>query len=434
MNQTTLMKVCNAQASAGQAVERRPQGLSEHLPQEVQLKLLMLSRAALFCAALAVAPCIALSGASTSALADSGGYRRPGDIGVDRVPDGAPRAAPRRRAAATGARRRPAVATSPGRPATSRSRGPTAAQALQQYRASQQPRRPAGRQWPPRRARMRSGATVAMRRAVRRATERRRASPAATARRRSGPCSGRCRHPTARRISGNPRPIRPTSNGASRPCATRTRRRGWRPLATGRRQHRAMRARRAPPPRVARAWCGWCCSSRRRCSCCCGWRAAAPPASPPPAPRRRCPGSAATRFRVGQTIPLDPAPFLLAAGVTKVQPPPASGMISVEAVGLLDDAGVRLHRLYLPGRHRVLPTASRRRRRAGRVPLLLPARRGPSGQPGRVGRVARSGAGDDRLAGVPDQGRQDLRPRLGARADAGSRRVSRPRRCRRSAG
>ena len=61
-------------------------------------------------------------------------------------------------------------------------------------------------------------------------------------------------------------------------------------------------------------------------------------------------GSAATRFRVGQTIPLDPAPFLLAAGVTKVQPPSGSGMISVEAVGLLEDAGVQLHRLYLPGR------------------------------------------------------------------------------------
>ena len=61
-------------------------------------------------------------------------------------------------------------------------------------------------------------------------------------------------------------------------------------------------------------------------------------------------GRGTTRFRVGQTIPLDPAPFLLAAGVTKVQPPPGSGMISVEAVGLLDDAGAQLHRLYLPGR------------------------------------------------------------------------------------
>jgi hypothetical protein len=61
-------------------------------------------------------------------------------------------------------------------------------------------------------------------------------------------------------------------------------------------------------------------------------------------------GSATTRFRVGQTIPLDPAPFLLAAGATKVKPPTESGMISVEAVGLLQDAGVQLNRLYLPGR------------------------------------------------------------------------------------
>ena len=61
-------------------------------------------------------------------------------------------------------------------------------------------------------------------------------------------------------------------------------------------------------------------------------------------------GSATMRFRVGQTIPLDPTPFLLAGGATKVQPPPGAGMISVEAVGLLEDAGIRLHRLYLPGR------------------------------------------------------------------------------------
>ena len=60
-------------------------------------------------------------------------------------------------------------------------------------------------------------------------------------------------------------------------------------------------------------------------------------------------GSAATRFRVGQTIPLDPAAFLLARGLSKVHPPPGSGMISVEAIGLLDDSGVQLHRLYLPG-------------------------------------------------------------------------------------
>ncbi|MGC1884872.1 MAG: DUF2491 family protein, partial [Stellaceae bacterium] len=60
-------------------------------------------------------------------------------------------------------------------------------------------------------------------------------------------------------------------------------------------------------------------------------------------------GSAATRFRVGMTMPVDPSPFLLAAGLTKVQPPEGSSMISVEVVGLLREGGVLLHRLYLPG-------------------------------------------------------------------------------------
>ena len=49
------------------------------------------------------------------------------------------------------------------------------------------------------------------------------------------------------------------------------------------------------------------------------------------------------------TMPVDPSPFLLAAGLTKVQPPEGSGMISVEVVGLLREGGVLLHRLYLPG-------------------------------------------------------------------------------------
>ncbi len=62
-------------------------------------------------------------------------------------------------------------------------------------------------------------------------------------------------------------------------------------------------------------------------------------------------GSEASRFRVGMTIPLDQSPFLLAAGATKVKPPPESGgMISVEALGLVVDGAVSLHRLYLPGR------------------------------------------------------------------------------------
>ena len=60
-------------------------------------------------------------------------------------------------------------------------------------------------------------------------------------------------------------------------------------------------------------------------------------------------GSAQSRFRVGMTFPVDPSPFVLAAGTTKVKPPEAGGMISVEAVGLVNDGGVALHRLYLPG-------------------------------------------------------------------------------------
>lgn len=60
-------------------------------------------------------------------------------------------------------------------------------------------------------------------------------------------------------------------------------------------------------------------------------------------------GSATTRFRVGMTMPVDPSPFLLAAGLTKVQPLEGSGMVSVEVVGLLREGGVLLHRLYLPG-------------------------------------------------------------------------------------
>jgi hypothetical protein len=59
-------------------------------------------------------------------------------------------------------------------------------------------------------------------------------------------------------------------------------------------------------------------------------------------------GSATTRFRVGMTMPVDPSPFLLAAGLTKVQPL-EGGMVSVEVIGLLREGSVLLHRLYLPG-------------------------------------------------------------------------------------
>ena len=61
-------------------------------------------------------------------------------------------------------------------------------------------------------------------------------------------------------------------------------------------------------------------------------------------------GSTRTRFRVGMIIPVDPTPFVLAGGATKIRPLDGGGMISVEAVGVLMDGAIPLNRLYLPGR------------------------------------------------------------------------------------
>ncbi len=72
-------------------------------------------------------------------------------------------------------------------------------------------------------------------------------------------------------------------------------------------------------------------------------RAASPSAGAPPG----IAGSMDTRLRVGMTMPLDPSAFVLAGGVTKVVPPVEGAMVSVEAVGLVQDSGVALHRLYL---------------------------------------------------------------------------------------
>jgi hypothetical protein len=58
---------------------------------------------------------------------------------------------------------------------------------------------------------------------------------------------------------------------------------------------------------------------------------------------------AAAGLRVGMTFTLDPTPFVLAGGVTKVQPP-AGGTTSAEAVSSLRDGRTVLYRLYLPGR------------------------------------------------------------------------------------
>jgi hypothetical protein len=55
-------------------------------------------------------------------------------------------------------------------------------------------------------------------------------------------------------------------------------------------------------------------------------------------------------FRVGMTLTVDPAPFLLAAGVTKVSAPADAGQVtSVEALGTLGSGSAVLTRLYLPG-------------------------------------------------------------------------------------
>lgn len=58
-----------------------------------------------------------------------------------------------------------------------------------------------------------------------------------------------------------------------------------------------------------------------------------------------------SRFRVGMTLRLDPAPFLLAAGSTHVLHPPSAGeTVSVQEVGRIGENGGRgLVRLYLPG-------------------------------------------------------------------------------------
>ena len=66
------------------------------------------------------------------------------------------------------------------------------------------------------------------------------------------------------------------------------------------------------------------------------------------------------------------------------------------------------------GRQSILSAPSRRRWPTGRMPLLFTAGRGhPGGQPG-VGAVARSRRRHDRMAVLSDQGRQDVRTRLGA--------------------
>jgi hypothetical protein len=79
------------------------------------------------------------------------------------------------------------------------------------------------------------------------------------------------------------------------------------------------------------------------------WRRRAAAPATRPASSAGLVGSEVSRLRVGMVLPVDPAPFLLAGGLTKIQPPEESGTVSVESIGLLRYGDVRLHRLYLPG-------------------------------------------------------------------------------------
>jgi hypothetical protein len=122
-------------------------------------------------------------------------------------------------------------------------------------------------------------------------------------------------------------------------------------------------------------------------------------------------------FRVGMTLPVDPAPFILAADTTHVRAPEAatrSGLLSIETVSEVETDGARWHRLYLPGGHdffqahlddRISPTSaaislcSMRSRR-------LPRRNGRSGSTRRKGRSAGRNSRPKTARPTPVFGRQ----------------------------
>jgi Protein of unknown function (DUF2491) len=307
----------------------------------------MSPRAGFFCAALAVALCAGPPAGPGSAFADSGGYRRP-DISAHY---GSASGASSWTAPSSGGYRRPSTtgggysSGSAGDVAFSRS---TSAQALAQYRQSQQPRRP----------------------------------PVETA---TTPDTGwGYGGYAARRPGFAPSPVAVGGSGGFGSAAF------WAMLGALSASDRATYFQRSQVDPAYQQWRQQAThdpTTAARLAALGDSASAAPSGAATPAPgsggsfivwlvifvgaaafvllwvARRRPirpaaaatppgisGSATTRFRVGQTIPLDPAPFLLAAGVTKVQPPPGAGMISVEAVGLLSDGQAQLHRLYLPGR------------------------------------------------------------------------------------
>ena len=111
----------------------------------------------------------------------------------------------------------------------------------------------------------------------------------------------------------------------------------------------------APPPSPARSGGGWSMTSIivllllvAAFAALWYWRRQMNATAAIPAVPAALRGSALTRFRVGMTIPVDPTPFVLAAGATKVKPLDG-GMINVEAVGVLMDGPIPLNRLYLSG-------------------------------------------------------------------------------------
>jgi hypothetical protein len=306
----------------------------------------MLSRAALLCAALATVLGFAVPGAWTGALADSGGYRRPALSSSY----GSGWSAPSASQYSSGGYRRPSVS---GDGYSSRSAGDAAisraaaAQALQQYRASQESRRP------PVAATANPDAVWGSGYAARR--------PPSYGGAPTGFAGGSGGYGSAAfwamlgALSASDRSAYFRQSQAD-PAYQQWRQQAMQdPNASARLAALGGTAAAAPgdPGSAASGGSGiaWVVLFVAVAAFALLWlarrRAARTPVAAAP---QALSGSAATRFRVGQTMPLDPAPFLLAAGVSKVQPPPGSGMISVEAVGLLDDSGVRLHRLYLPGR------------------------------------------------------------------------------------
>ena len=56
-------------------------------------------------------------------------------------------------------------------------------------------------------------------------------------------------------------------------------------------------------------------------------------------------------FRLGMTVTIDPTPFLLAEGTTKVKAPATGGdrLLSIDGVGTVTSGNATVHRLHLPG-------------------------------------------------------------------------------------